>query len=108
MYVCMYVYVHTEGYFPVVLYSLGQGGFWPRESSWFSNLIEEIFTYGQLQDVSPGRGIPQAQIPLVRSETVLLLLAAAEVIISMLNFASHVLLTYFWRFCESSPVQHSD
>ena len=25
----------------------------------------------------------------------------------MLNFASGGLLTYFWRFCESSPVQSS-
>ena len=87
---------------PVVLYSLGQGGFrLGRGSSWLSHLLEELFTHGQLQDVSPGWGIPQAQIPLVASSSEL------QVKIHMLNFASGGLLTYFWRFCESSPVQSS-
>ena len=90
---------------PVVLYLLGQGGFQPRGSSWLSNLLEELFTHGQLRDVSPGWGIPQTEIPLMRS----VVASCRSYIIRMLNFASGGLLNYFWRFLwlQSSSVQFS-
>ena len=97
--------MHAKGYSPVVLYSLGQGGFRPRGSSWLSNLLEELFTHGQLQDVLKSR---------VRHSTSqntlgwgLLLLAAGHNNYAQFCFRwfINLFLTFWW--VQSRPVQSS-
>ena len=64
-----------------------------------SHLLEKGFTPSQLQDASLEWGQGFTRHPTSPINTAGL--------ICMLNFVSGGLLTYFWRFWESSPVQSS-
>ena len=72
------------------LYSLGHMG---HPNQLF--VTEKAFTHSELQDANPGwwQGHPKIN---------------NAGLIHMLNFVSGGLLTYFWHFWESSPVQSSD